>query len=209
MTFTVGLPGGTRDYEFEGYVRVLEKNGVNVANTPRVVDPATGKRWLHAWRHEADAQAFAVAVRQETENENWEVYPIPNVEPVPGPLGPLEILVSRRSDGCTYSLSPTTHKLVLKSFPQTSLVPNVFLSTYTRFDFETTHGAIWDHVAIILTGLSEQQIEQLGGYRVIDPVASQVFGESLAQVSAAGATAQKHSETTGNCNFPSPSHPLG
>jgi hypothetical protein len=178
MTFTVGLPGGTRDYEFEAYIRLLEQNGVNVASTPRVVDPVTGKRWLYAWANEADAQQFVAALRQETENDKWRVFPLPNVEPTPGPLGPIEIRVSRRSDGCTYSLSPTSRNLILKGFPRANLAPTVFISTLTQSDFEKTHGPIWGQVAIILTGLSEEQIKQLGGYRIIDSVASQVFRDA-------------------------------
>ncbi len=196
MTFTVGLPDGARDYEFEGYVRLLEMYGVDIASTSRVVDPATGKRWLHAWKCEADAQAFAAAVRDETDNENWKVYSVPDEDVTPGPLGPIEILVSRRSDGCAYSLGLTSGKLVLKSFPRTNIVPSLFLTTFTQFDFETTHRAIWDQVAVILTGLSKMQIEQLGGYRVIDPVAGLVFREPPPG-STVGATVQKHSETSG------------
>jgi hypothetical protein len=178
MVFTVGLPGGTRDFEFEAYVRLLEQEGVDVANTRRVVDPVTGKRWVYAWANKADAEQFAAALRQETENDRWEVHELAGVEAAPGPLGPIEILVSRRSDGCTYSLSPTSQKLILKSFPRANLVPNVFISTTTQADFEKTQGPIWGQVAIILTGLPEQQIKQLGGYRVVDPVARRVFREA-------------------------------
>jgi hypothetical protein len=32
-----------------------------------------------------------------------------------------------------------------------------------------------DQVAMILTGLSEPQIESLGGYRVVDPAGKRVF----------------------------------
>ena len=178
MAFTVGMPGGTRDYEFEAYIRLLEKRGVNVADTPRVVDPVTGKRWLYAWKNEADAQQFAADLRAQTEDANWEVYPLPDVEVANGPLGPIDILISRRSDGCTYSLSPTSRKLILKSYPKSNLAPNVFISTMTQSDFENTHGPIWDQVAIILTGRSEPQIKHLGGYRVIDPAAKRVFRDA-------------------------------
>src|SRR5215213_6419407 len=93
--YTVGLPGGTRDFEYEAYVRLLEQNGVNVAQTCRVVDPVGGKRWLHAWANEADAEVFAVSLRQETENPAWKVYTLPDAEPNAGPLGPIDVLVVR------------------------------------------------------------------------------------------------------------------
>ena len=59
MVFTVSLPGGARDFEFEAYIRLLEKNGVNVANAQRVADPVTKKRWLYAWDKESAAKKFA------------------------------------------------------------------------------------------------------------------------------------------------------
>jgi hypothetical protein len=42
MAFTVGLPGGTKDCEFEAYVRLLEKAGVNIADTPAFTIPKQG-----------------------------------------------------------------------------------------------------------------------------------------------------------------------
>jgi hypothetical protein len=138
MVFTVSLPGGARDLVFEAYIRLLEKNGVNVASTERVADPVTNKRWLHAWQKKPAAQKFADELRQNTENDKWEVYPVPHGNR-PGPLGPIEILVSCRSDGCTYSLSPTSRNLILKSFPDASLAPNLFIATKTQFDLEKTH----------------------------------------------------------------------
>lgn len=174
MVFTVGLPGGTRDFEFEAYVRLLEHNGVDVARTQRVMDPA-GNRWLYAWRTKADAEKFARDLRQATENDRWEVRELPAAELTEGPLGPIEIVVSRRSDGCAYTLSPTSRRLVLKRFPHANLAPNVFISTTNQADFERTQGPIWNHIALILTGLSESEIADLGGYRVMDPAARRVL----------------------------------
>ena len=174
MVFTVSLPGGARDFEFEAYIRLLEKIGVNVANAQRVADPVTKKRWLYAWDKESAAKKFAADLRRDTENDKWQVYPLPHGD-VPGPLGPIEILVSCRSDGCNYSLSPTSRNLILKSFPEANLAPNLFIATITQFDLEKAHGPILDQVAMILTGLSEPQIESLGGYRVVDPAGKRVF----------------------------------
>jgi hypothetical protein len=39
--FTVTKPGGTKDYEYEAYTRLLEEIGVDVANVPRVPEPET------------------------------------------------------------------------------------------------------------------------------------------------------------------------
>jgi hypothetical protein len=179
MVFTVGLPGGTRDYEYEAYIRLLEKEGVDVANTQRVADPATGKRWLYAWDAREAAERFAVRLKEDTGIPDWNVYELPGVEPATGPLGPIVILVGRQSDGYSYSLTPSSKKLIKRLFPQANIAPNLFISTTTQSDFESTHGAIWDQVAIILTGLSEQQARQLGGFQVYDPAKKQILRESV------------------------------
>jgi hypothetical protein len=128
MAFTVGLPNGARDFEYEAYVRMLERDGIDIANTPRVHDPGTGKRWLYAWADRADAEAFADRLRVDTENPDWQVYELPGVAPSTGPLGPVELLVSRQSEGFTYGLhplsrtggaSPRPDRLPASSSPQT------------------------------------------------------------------------------------------
>jgi hypothetical protein len=83
--------------------------------------------------------------------------------------------VGRQSDGLSYSLSQSSKKLIQKKFPQVKLVPNVFISTSTQSDFKTAHGSIWDQIAIILTGLSSEKIEQLGGYEVYDPTTKTIL----------------------------------
>lgn len=179
MAFTVGLPGGARNFEFEAYIRLLEQQGVNITDTPRVVDPVAGDRWVYAWSNRATAEAFAAALRQESENEGWKVYELPGVKLSSGPLGPIEILVSRRSDGCTYSLTHTSRKLVRKRFPQAILAPNVLVATSSQADFEQSQRPIWSHVATILTGLSEDELRQLGGHRVIDWAAQRVLRDAI------------------------------
>ena len=174
MVFTVGLPGVTRNFEYEAYLRLLERNGVNVANTHRVADPVTRKKWLHAWSNEAAAQKFAAKLRKQSNHDNWKVYTLPHGEP-PGPLGPIEILIHQRSDGCCYGLSPTSKNLIWKSFPKANMARTVFIGTTTPFDFATEHGPLLGHIATILTGLSEQQIEHLGNYQVIDSLTKQVL----------------------------------
>jgi hypothetical protein len=179
MAFTVGIPGGTRNDEYEAYVRLLEKSGVNVAETSRVAEPVTGKRWLYAWASKGEADHFAARLREETGNPDWEVYDLPGVVPSAGPLGPVVILIGRQSDGLSYTLSPSSKKLIWKKFPTSNIAPSVFISTTTQSDFEGIHGSIWEQVAIILTGLSSAQIEQLGGYQIYDPVTRRILHESV------------------------------
>src|ERR1700722_20101187 len=129
MAFTVALPGGMKDFEFAAYVRLLEKEGVNIGFAARVPDPQTKKRCLFAWEDNRAAARFAAALSAETENQNWQVYDLSGIVPGQGPLGPIEILIARRSDGCTYSLSPTSRKLVHQRFPYTQMVASAFVAT--------------------------------------------------------------------------------
>src|SRR5258707_11685968 len=110
MMFIVNLPGGIRDFEFSAYVRVLEKDGVDIANERRVFDPQTANHWLYGWTSREDAERFAIRVREESETPDWQVCELPGVEPTQGPLGPIEIMVGEQSDGCAYGLNRTSEK---------------------------------------------------------------------------------------------------
>ena len=79
--YAVGLPYGNKDSEFEAYVRLLREQGVDV-DKARVED-SYGRRWLHVWDSREDAERFAVLLRRETSNPDWEVY---ELSP-PRPLG--------------------------------------------------------------------------------------------------------------------------
>ena len=89
-----------------GFHKLTDPASVNVANAQRVADPVTKMRWRYAWDKESAAKKIATDLRRDTENGRRQVYPLPHVSAVPGPLDPIEILVSCRSDGCNYSLSP-------------------------------------------------------------------------------------------------------
>jgi len=178
MMFTVNLPGGIRDYEFESYVRMLEKDGVDIANARRVFDPQTDRRWLYGWTSREDAERFAIRLREDSENSNWQVYELSGVEPTQGPLGPIEIMVGEQSDGCAYGLNPTSEKLVRRRFPHATLAPSLFISSGSRNGSRAAQDPIMDQIAIILTGLPEHRIAELGGYRVYDPVSRRVLRES-------------------------------
>src|SRR4051794_40142857 len=49
MGFTVYRGGGTRDSEFQAYVRLLRQRGVDIGKVKRVLEPEAGRRWLYVW----------------------------------------------------------------------------------------------------------------------------------------------------------------
>jgi hypothetical protein len=84
----------------------------------------------------------------------------------------VEIQVGRQNNGWTFVLHPFSRLMLQEVFPHSCRVPNVFIATDTRQDFQATIGDIADlaeQVAIILTGVSMEELtHKFGGYRVYD-----------------------------------------
>jgi hypothetical protein len=97
---------------------------------------------------------------------------------------PIVIHVTRQSLGATFTLHPHSRTAIRRRFPSTRQVYSIYIEHGTEFDFEQTNGLTWDHIAMVLTGLSLEQIEQLGGYCVFDLVAEQTVYDSTSAVVA-------------------------
>jgi hypothetical protein len=178
MGFTVTRPVGTKDAEFEAYVRLLRQQGKNISNLPRVPDPQNPRRrWVYVWDTQKEAQQFADELKQETGDEEWYVEATA-APPSEGPFGPVLIQLARRSDGLVLSLHPLSQAMIGGTFPDaTPSATNAFVDTQTWNDFLTTHGSLRDLIKEIvpsLTGLSMQQLTDVG-YAVIDADSDQTF----------------------------------
>lgn len=168
--FTVTKPGGTNDYEFQAYTRLLEEIGVDVANVSRVPEPGTHRRWLFTWRRKEEAEGFAREMRLRTRDGSWQVHQSNIEEESHGPVAPLDIYeVHDELDKFRYYLAPASRERVIRAYPHT----NVYPVTISLQDLETMkqqHGEMWwDQLGILVTGLSLEKIISLGGYRVILP----------------------------------------
>jgi hypothetical protein len=76
MGFTVTRPVGTKDAEFEAYVRLLRQQGKGLANLPRVPDPENPRRrWVYVWNSQEEAQRFADELKEQTGDNGWRVEP--------------------------------------------------------------------------------------------------------------------------------------
>jgi hypothetical protein len=180
--FAVGLPGGTKQAEFDVYSRLLREEGIDPDAGPLVED-SFGRKWLHVWDTREAAERFAARVRRETRNPNWEVYELTPLRPPGGQAAgspePIDILVGRQSDGNTYSLHPNSFRLLRQRFPDIRVQPTVFIGRDTQDSYEATWGSIYDQVATLLTGLSPQRLQgAFGGYRVVDPVSNLTLWEA-------------------------------
>jgi hypothetical protein len=174
--FAVGLPGGTKEAEYQVYVRLLKDRGIDL-DKPRIED-SFGRRWLHVWENRDDAEKFAAQVRKGTRNPYWEVYelvpPTPATQAPAEDLGPVVILVGRQSDGNTYELHPNSLKLLRKKFPRVPINPSIFIGRDTQANYEESASkTMYDQVLTLLTGLDvDRVLDSFDGYRVVDPVSN-------------------------------------
>jgi hypothetical protein len=171
MGFTVTRPVGTKNAEFEAYVRLLRQQGKDLANLPRVPDPANPKRrCVYVWNTQEEAQQFADELKEQTGDNGWRVEPTA-APPSNGPFGPVLIQLARRSDGLAFALHPLSLALIQEAFPNSAPgATSAFINTQTWNDFLKTHGSLGDLVAELvpsLTGLTGEQLTDVG-YAVID-----------------------------------------
>jgi len=86
MGFTVTYPGGTKDFEFQTYARLLRQSGIDLGNLPRVPEPNTKRKWLYVWPDREPAEAFRARLAEETGDPAWVVEEV-TAPPTDGPLG--------------------------------------------------------------------------------------------------------------------------
>src|SRR4051812_26858987 len=104
MGFTVTLPMGTKDAEFEAYARLLRQQGKDLSNLPRIPDPESpGRHWVYVWGTETEARQFAEELKKQTGITDWCVEETA-ASPSHGPFGPVLIPLARRSDGLVLML---------------------------------------------------------------------------------------------------------
>lgn len=88
--------------------------------------------------------------------------------------------VGKQMNGATFQLSPQT-RAILASAPSAQLpASSVFVAFDTRRAFEEKNGPMWAHIVMLLTGLTEDQIADLGGYTFVSPTDEEILFESRA-----------------------------
>ena len=168
MPFTVAPRPGQKSTDFQEYARLLRQQGIDLAQAPRVLEPATG-RWLHVWDDEAGARRFAKELARRTSPDAWQVE-IVGVPVSLGPLGPLLIELSRRSDGLLFGLHPLSRMVLSGAFPKAAGASSVFFDAQRWRDYHASGGTFADlawKTALALTGLSEAELQAVG-VQVVD-----------------------------------------
>jgi hypothetical protein len=168
LVYTVTKPAGTRDREFKAYTRLLEEVGIDVANSPRVPEPGTGRRWLYAWKKRIEAERFAAELRRRTGDGGWIVREVESPAEDRGPVAPLEIASVPEQDGFMYYLTPASRERVVAAFPGTKLPAGFTIAICVQQDALRDKGDDWwMELARLLTGRSDEEIDSLGGVRVL------------------------------------------
>jgi hypothetical protein len=80
-------------------------------------------------------------------------------------------------EGAVYVLHPWAERRVEQAFPQARMIRKVFLGYEKKEDFEALHGPYLPTVGAMLTGLTLEQIGQMGGLRLIDAVEESLVWE--------------------------------
>jgi len=86
--------------------------------------------------------------------------------------------VGKQMDGATFRLNPKTHAFLSSRFENLRPPSSVFVSNETAADFKRYYGPLGKELVVLLTGLSEDKIEELGGFKFVDPVGGRVFFQS-------------------------------
>ncbi len=77
---------------------------------------------------------------------------------------PIVIYRSVNRDGETYALEPRSLKRLRDGFGSSVHIrPRVFIAHETRADYEHVEGGIAPPLVMLLTGLSEEQLQSMGG----------------------------------------------
>lgn len=96
-------------------------------------------------------------------------------------MSKLTILVGRQKDGYVFRLKPSSKKDIENERDMSDTVSSVFISYDTKHDFEEIHGAVWDQVLRLLTGMSVDEVNRRGGFSVLDPGINRTMYDSVEQ----------------------------
>lgn len=91
-------------------------------------------------------------------------------------LAPLVVAVSDDRSGTTFSLALAARR-ALEGRYHVHPSPRLFVGHETRSEFENVHGPMLRQILLILTGLSEQQLRELGRAEFREAVSERVLAE--------------------------------
>jgi hypothetical protein len=121
----------------------------------------------------------------------------------PGPHNVNEAVfleVGRQGDGAVYGIDAFSQDRIRENYPDAQMLPDVVLGLHRDADCDRLHRRYWPQVAMMLTGLTAEELAALGGVRLWDPEAGKIIWEwqPTAATSQEEATPPSCSGTAGN-----------
>ena len=89
------------------------------------------------------------------------------------------INIGSQRDGYTLRPKPTTRVWFEKNYPDKERVASVFIGFDKTQDLQQIADSVWNRVWPLLTGLSVNELNQIGGLVVVDPVTKQEVYRSM------------------------------
>jgi len=87
------------------------------------------------------------------------------------PAEPIVIYRTVNREGATFSLKPSSRERLQERYGSAvHFRSRIFIAHETRADYEAVHSALTGQIVALLTGLSEEQLQELGGVTFRDPV---------------------------------------
>ncbi len=92
---------------------------------------------------------------------------------------PVIIQLSEQMDGYTLRLRPRSRVWLDEQHPDPARVSSIFIGFDKAASVDQIHESIWYQVAYLLTSLSHEELNDLGGFAVINPTSGQEIFHSL------------------------------
>lgn len=87
----------------------------------------------------------------------------------PDPANQLVIVAGEQADGVTFQIHPVSRARIQKLFPNARTSRSLFVGSDTHTDYTDIHGPMWTQIVLLLTGLSHNQLSELGSTVIYFP----------------------------------------
>lgn len=91
----------------------------------------------------------------------------------------IEIHYGAQRDGFVFRLRPKSLIWLEENYPGRRQVDSVFIGFDQRHELEQIPISSWEHIIELLTGFSIDEMNEIGGFRVVHPVTEEEIYNSL------------------------------
>lgn len=91
----------------------------------------------------------------------------------------IEIHFGTQREGYTFRLRPKSLSWLEERYPHRRQVDSVFIGYDKHQDLQQLPESIWENIVQLLTGFSSEELNEIGGFRVVHPVTQQEIYNSF------------------------------